>query len=176
MDRISRLIVFCGIYTFCASAQHVYIVGSSMGWDIPSNTSVSYSNWAMGKTFNVDDIVGNFVTNEHDVVRVPKASYDVRTRNNAVGDVIAAGNHHYICTLGRYCQFGPKLTVTVLDSSAGGGANPPATTPSPATPQPDAGAPTTNAECPTPATMAPRAGPPPPDSASASLTARFLFL
>ncbi|KAL7099625.1 hypothetical protein ACP275_09G096400 [Erythranthe tilingii] len=146
MGRISCLIIFCGIYTFCASAQNVYIVGDSMRWDIPSNASVSYSNWATGKTFNVDDIVGNFVTNEHDVVRVPKASYDARTQDNAVGGVITAGDggHHYICTLGRYCQFGQKLTVTVLDSSAGGGANPPAT-------------------------MAPRAGPPPPDSS-------FLYL
>ncbi|KAI3455316.1 hypothetical protein Pfo_011979 [Paulownia fortunei] len=186
MERVSSLIVYgaiFGILLHCAAAQTVYVVGDGLGWDIPPNSSVSYSNWASGKTFMVGDIlVFNFVTNQHDVLRVPQASYDACTQDNAIG------NHHYICTFGRHCEFGQKLAITV-GSSTPGGANPPVTTPpttpttpttpSPASPQPDACAPTPsstpNAGGPT-AAMTPPAGPPPPDSASTSLAGSFLLI
>ncbi|KAK6124913.1 hypothetical protein DH2020_041324 [Rehmannia glutinosa] len=163
MDKFSCLI-FCGaifgIVLHCASAQTVYIVGDGMGWDIPSNTSVSYSNWVSGKTFMVGDIlVFNFVTNQHDVLRVPQASYNACTQDNAIGSIIttgptnitldSAGDHHYICTFGRHCEFGQRLAVTVSSSTPGGVANPPMTTapttpatPSPVSTQPEACAPT----------------------------------
>ncbi|KAK6124679.1 hypothetical protein DH2020_041583 [Rehmannia glutinosa] len=148
-----------------------------MGWDIPSNTSVSYSNWVSGKTFMVGDILGTFVTNQHDVLRVPQASYNACTQDNAIGSIITTGDHHYICTFGRHCQFGQRLAITVSSSTPGGVANPPMTAPpttptTPATPSPVS---TQPEACPA-AARVPLAGPPPPDSASTSLAGNYLLI
>lgn len=62
MDRVSYIIVLSAIFGMLANfaaAQNVHVVGDSMGWTIPSNTS-AYSNWASGKTFMVGDILGNY--------------------------------------------------------------------------------------------------------------------
>lgn len=50
-----------GIFMHFAAAQNVHIVGDGLGWEIPPNTSVSYSNWASGKTFMVGDILGMYI-------------------------------------------------------------------------------------------------------------------
>ncbi|KAG8379830.1 hypothetical protein BUALT_Bualt07G0130200 [Buddleja alternifolia] len=198
MDRVSCLIVCGAIFAIilsCASAQTIHIVGDGIGWDIPPNTSVSYANWASGRTFVVGDIlVFNFMTNQHDVLQVPQASYAACTQDNAIGSVIttgpanitldSAGDHHYICTVGRHCLAGQRLAITV--SSTPGAANPPMTTPpttpttpSPASTQPDACAPTPSTTSggggPT-AAMGPPGGSAQPDSASTSLAISFLLI
>ncbi|KAL3633049.1 hypothetical protein CASFOL_026033 [Castilleja foliolosa] len=182
MERFLCLIVVCVLVHFSA-AQTVHVVGDGMGWDIPSN--VPYINWVSGRTFRVGDILEfNFVTNQHDVVRVPQASYTACSDDNAIGDIIttgpvnitlsSAGDHYYICTFGSHCNAGQRLAITVI-SSTPGAANPPATPTTPATPsptfsQPDACAPTT-----TPNAGGPGAGMVPPNSASTSLAAGFLL-
>ncbi|CAI9753630.1 unnamed protein product [Fraxinus pennsylvanica] len=177
-------------------AQTVHVVGDSVGWDIPPNSSVSYANWASGKNFMVGDIlVFNFMTNQHDLLQVPKSSYDACSDDNAIGNAIttgpanvtldSSGEHYYICTFGSHCQVGQKLAITVSSTP---GSNPPTssppttpTTPSPTSTQPDACAPTPsstpNAGGPT-ASATPPAGtpppPPPPYSSSTSVFASFL--
>ncbi|KAG8379832.1 hypothetical protein BUALT_Bualt07G0130400 [Buddleja alternifolia] len=132
MDRASCMFVCGAIFAImlnCASAQTVHVVGDGIGWDIPPNTYVSYINWASGRIFMVGDIlVFNFMTNQHDVLQVPQASYTACSQDNAIGGVIttgpanitldSAGDHHYICTVGRHCLAGQRLAITV--SSAGG--------------------------------------------------------
>ncbi|CAI9786915.1 unnamed protein product [Fraxinus pennsylvanica] len=198
MDMFVSKLVFGAIFAAMVhyiGAQNVYIVGDGLGWDIPQNSSVSYANWASGKTFMVGDIlVFNFVTNQHDVLRVPKSSYDACSDDNAIGSTIttgpanvtldSAGEHYYICTIGSHCQAGQKLAITV---SATPGANPPTstppttpTTPSPTSSQPDACAPTPsstpNAGGPTALAKPPSAGipPPAPGSSSTHVFASFL--
>ncbi|GFP88965.1 cucumber peeling cupredoxin [Phtheirospermum japonicum] len=189
MDRFSCLIVLCavfGVLVHYSAAQNVHVVGDEMGWDIPSNASVSYNNWVSGRTFMVGDIlVFNFVSNQHDVVRVPQASYTACSQDNAIGDIIttgpvnitlnSAGDHYYICTLGGHCNAGQRLAITVVSSTPGGTANPPATpaTPSPASAQPDACAPTSPSAGGPGAAMVPPAL---PNSASTSLAAAFLLM
>ncbi|KAL2493469.1 Blue copper protein [Abeliophyllum distichum] len=129
--------------------------------NIPPNSSFSYVNWALDKTFMVDDIlVFNFMTNQHNVLRVPKTSYDECSKDNAIGSAIttgpakitldSAGEHYYICTVGNHCQMGQKLAITVSGTP---GANPP-----------------TSSLPNTPATPSP----PPPDSSSTYVLASFL--
>ncbi|XP_047974932.1 cucumber peeling cupredoxin-like [Salvia hispanica] len=198
MDSVSIFMIYSALFGLVANigfAQTVHIVGDNMGWRIPTSTSVSYSNWASGKTFMVGDIlVFNFMTNEHDVVQVPKASYDACSEDNAIGNIITtgpanitldnAGERYYICSIGGHCGAGQKLSITVVSSSTGG-PSPPVTTPPPATPttpQPDACAPTPEAEsprargAPPPTGQSGRIPPPPPNSASVSLTSSFLLV
>ncbi|KAG8379831.1 hypothetical protein BUALT_Bualt07G0130300 [Buddleja alternifolia] len=195
MDRLSCLTV-CGailaIMLNCASAQNVHVVGDGLGWDIPPNT-VSYANWASGRTFVIGDIlVFNFMTNQHDVLQVPQASYAACTQDNAIGNLIttgpanitldSAGDHHYICTVGRHCLAGQRLAITV--SSTPGAANPPMTTPpttpttpSPTSTQPDACAPTDPSGVGGPtAAMGPAGGPAQLNSASITSLATTLLL
>lgn len=61
MDRAPFLTLYSAVFAavLCfAAAQNVYIVGDGMGWDIPRDSSVSYPNWASGKTFSVGDTLG----------------------------------------------------------------------------------------------------------------------
>ncbi|KAJ8774756.1 hypothetical protein K2173_017202 [Erythroxylum novogranatense] len=138
----------------CAASQTVHVVGDSVGWTVPQGGATVYSNWANGKTFAVGDILTfNFQTNEHDVLQVQKTSFDACTSTDAIGDAVttgptnitlaSAGVHYYICTIGRHCQFGQKLDITV--SSGAPGATPPTTsptTPPPTTPSPTSPSPT----------------------------------
>lgn len=43
------------------AAQTVHVVGDSMGWIVPSNGAVAYTNWAAGKTFRVGDTLGIYI-------------------------------------------------------------------------------------------------------------------
>ncbi|XP_022884944.1 cucumber peeling cupredoxin-like [Olea europaea var. sylvestris] len=197
MNSYASMIVFGAIFAAMVQyigAQTVHIVGDSVGWDIPPNSSVSYANWVSGKTFMVGDIlVFNFMTNQHDLLQVPKSSYDACSDDNAIGSAIttgpanvtldSAGEHYYICTFGSHCQMGQKLAITVSGTP---GANPPTssppttpTTPSPTSTQPDACAPTPsstpNAGRPPASATSPAGTPPPPyDSSSMSVFASFL--
>ncbi|GFY96958.1 hypothetical protein Acr_11g0012640 [Actinidia rufa] len=82
-----------------------------------------------------------FATNAHDVVQVPKASFDTCSDDNKIGNPIttgpanvtltSAGDHYYICSFGSHCQLGQKLAIIV---SATPGAAAPPTPANPSTP------------------------------------------
>ncbi|CAI9786914.1 unnamed protein product [Fraxinus pennsylvanica] len=132
------------------------------------------------------------MTNQHDLLRVPKSSCDTCSGDNAIGNVISTGpanitldstgEHYYICTFGSHCKVGQKLAITVSGTP---GANPPTstppitpTTPSPTSSQPDACAPTPsstpNAGGPTASVKPPAGIPPAPDSSSTYVFASLL--
>ncbi|KAH6782057.1 hypothetical protein C2S51_007350 [Perilla frutescens var. frutescens] len=200
MNRVSFLIGYCalvfGVIASLAAAQTVHVVGDSLGWTVPPNATV-YSNWASSKTFMVGDIlVFNFMANSHDVVQVPLASYNDCSDDNAIGNIFndavnitldSAGDRHYICSLGRHCESGQKLSLTVVSSSPPGVATPPITTPPPATPttpspaspdQPDDCAPTPlpAPKADGPAARATPPPPPPPNANAASISQASSFL
>ncbi|XP_027123647.2 umecyanin-like [Coffea arabica] len=147
MSKFGCMVVFCAFSAAMlqqGATAEVYVVGDSIGWAIPQNGAAAYTNWASGKNFKVGDIlVFNFVTNQHDVQQVPKASYDACNSNNAIGGMItdgpanvtlsSTGAHYFICTFNGHCQAGQKLAISVSGSAGTPGANPPARTPAPAT-------------------------------------------
>lgn len=99
-------------------------------------------------------LVFNFVTGRHDVLQVPKDSFDACTTDNAIGTSLtdgpahvtlnSTGDHYYICTIGNHCKLGQKLAVTVSGGSGAppAGANSPSPAPSPVPlPSPPTGGP-----------------------------------
>lgn len=68
----------------------------------------------------------NFSTSEHDVLQVPKESYDSCSSANRIGDTLTigpvnitlsnAGSLHYICTFSQHCTSGQKLAISVSGS------------------------------------------------------------
>ncbi|XP_016433657.1 cucumber peeling cupredoxin [Nicotiana tabacum] len=139
MDMIMRMVLFGALalasLVQLTTAQTVHVVGDNIGWTIPNSGASVYTTWAAGKTFMVGDtLVFNFEKDQHDVLQVPKASFDGCSSQNAIGSAImsvpanitldSAGDHYYICTFGRHCQNGQKLAITV-SSTGTPGANPP---------------------------------------------------
>ncbi|KAG6792409.1 hypothetical protein D5086_001746 [Populus alba] len=170
-------------------AQTVHVVGDSIGWTVPqAGGAQAYITWASGKNFMVGDtLTFNFTTNNHDVLRVQKESFDACTSSYSIGDVISTGpvnitldstgEHYYICTIGGHCQSGQKLAITV--SSRTTGASPPSTTPPPppsptATPPVPSSNNTSDGCVPTPA-PSPTTIPSPPGSSSSNVLASFLM-
>ncbi|MED6192476.1 hypothetical protein PIB30_010411 [Stylosanthes scabra] len=110
-----------------AEAQTQHVVGGTEGWKIPSNDSV-YQDWANNQNFSVGDIlVFNFVTNQHDVVEVPKDSYDICSPEFATNTTMKgpakltlnnSGQFYYICSFGTHCIQGQKLAIIVSNSSS----------------------------------------------------------
>ncbi|KAL4564017.1 hypothetical protein LXL04_028067 [Taraxacum kok-saghyz] len=117
-------------------AQTRHVVGDAFGWTIPTTNGV-YTTWASRQTFNVGDtLFFNFTTGFHDVTEVSQAAYGPCTIGNPITTTAAGpatitlstpGNHYYICTVGRHCQAGQKLTINV-----GGATSTPPSTSSPA--------------------------------------------
>ncbi|XP_059459176.1 mavicyanin-like [Corylus avellana] len=194
MEKLISFVVVLGVAASvllqCAAAQTVHVVGDSSGWVVPQGGAATYQTWADNNNFLVGDILMfNFSTGEHNVVQVPKESFDSCTSANPIGNTITAGpanitlsdagNHYYICTIGQHCQLGQKLAITV--SGTPGGAptptSPPSTQTPPTTPSPKSGTPP--ADCtPTPTSSpapSPKdGGPTPPDSSSSGVFATFL--
>ncbi|KAF5466757.1 hypothetical protein F2P56_016659 [Juglans regia] len=181
--------VVAAVFLQCAEAQTVHVVGDSIGWTVPTGGASAYQTWAASKQFVVGDILSfNFVTNAHDVLQVPKESYDSCSSSNPIGDTITtgpvnitlstAGTHYYICTLGRHCLSGQKLSV-IVSSSPGGvpptsTSTPPSTPTTPATPSPTSGTPADCAPTPASSPTPTRGTMSPPDSSSSSVFASFL--
>ncbi|QHO51795.1 hypothetical protein HN51_020932 [Arachis hypogaea] len=111
-----------------AEAQTRHVVGGSEGWKIPSNDS-EYQDWANNQRFSLGDIlVFDFTMNQHDVVEVPKDSYDICSPENAINTTMNSpanfilnkeGQFYYICSFGTHCIQGQKLSIIVPSSSSG---------------------------------------------------------
>ncbi|XP_047314689.1 cucumber peeling cupredoxin-like [Impatiens glandulifera] len=179
MARLSAIVVFvvAAAIFHSAAAQTSHIVGDGFGWNVPTTTTL-YPTWATGKTFTVGDtLVFNFMAGRHDVVQVPKASYDDCSDDNAIGNVITvspanvrlntSGEVYFICNVGTHCNGGQKLTITVS----------PATT-APTTPTTPGSPPTTTGSPPPPpvVTTTPMVPPPSPSSSTAIFASGFLTL
>ncbi|KAK9923122.1 hypothetical protein M0R45_031555 [Rubus argutus] len=150
------LVVFglvAAVFLQSVAAQTQHVVGGSIGWAIPqSGGAQEYVTWASGQKFVVGDVlIFNFTTSTHDVVEVPKASFDSCSSANPIGSTIttgpanitltSTGDHYYICTFGTHCQSGQKLAIDVSASATSPGASPSA--PTPASPPPPPTTPTT---------------------------------
>ncbi|XP_022145061.1 uncharacterized protein LOC111014575 [Momordica charantia] len=116
-----------------------HVVGDAAGWAIPKGGAAFYATWAAGKTFTVgDSLVFNFATNAHDVVRVPKASFDACSDDDEIGRDIEIspatvllsipGEYYFISSKDGQCQQGMKLAINVTGAAASGPAAPPTTT------------------------------------------------
>ncbi|KAI9110268.1 hypothetical protein K1719_018710 [Acacia pycnantha] len=150
------------LFLHCAAAQTVHVVGDdTTRWAVPNDPNF-YTTWASSKTFHLDDVLSfEFTTNEHDVVEVPKESYDSCSESNKIGNKIVigpynhtlntTGNHYFICSIGQHCNRGQKLTVNVISGSS----TAPSNAPSPS-----------SSSSPSPSSSSNPQPPPPPGSAA----------
>ncbi|XP_022151645.1 cucumber peeling cupredoxin-like [Momordica charantia] len=125
-----------------SAAEKVHVVGDATGWKVP-DAPTFYSDWAAKNTFAIgDSLTFNFAANQHDVLEITKESFEacgseddaldkVMTTSPVTVKLTKAGDHYFMCTVGKHCLAGQKLSVTV---GAGGASktSPNAIAPSPA--------------------------------------------
>ncbi|KAL6221275.1 hypothetical protein ACLB2K_009026 [Fragaria x ananassa] len=102
-----------------------YVVGDSLGWTLPPNTSF-YSDWAASKTFQLGDRVSFKVTGNHTVYEATKGQYDncsdlIGGISDEIQEIVtldSAGSHYFVCIVGENCNQGMKMTITVESSTS----------------------------------------------------------
>lgn len=52
--------VLAAVMLQCAAAQTAYVVGDSLGWNIPSNGAQAYVSWASNKNFVIGDTLSKY--------------------------------------------------------------------------------------------------------------------
>ncbi|BFG40120.1 hypothetical protein CerSpe_263940 [Prunus speciosa] len=126
-------VAFPSLLNLKGATAEDYVVGDSLGWVIPPNTSF-YSEWAASKTFQIGDgLVFNW-TGDHNVGKVAsKEEYDNCTDPGIVFGPgvrieITSAEEYYICTVGDHCDRGQKVAITV--GSAANNSSPPPPPPS----------------------------------------------
>lgn len=92
----------------------------------------------------------NYVTGEHNVAEVTRTAFDscnvtapisLSTNGPTTINLTSAGQHNYICAVGRHCVSGQKLSINVVSTTSAPAPQPtspqpPAATPQPSTPPP----------------------------------------
>ncbi|XP_074575704.1 mavicyanin-like [Curcuma longa] len=132
---LAGLILVAANLALAVSAATTHTVGGNSGWTIPSGAN-DYSDWASTQTFAVGDtLVFNFASGVHDVIEVPRASFNSCSTANQIGStfttspatvpITTAGMHYYICGFSGHCTAGQRLAITVTASSSS--ASPPTT-------------------------------------------------
>ncbi|CAL9028048.1 unnamed protein product [Prunus brigantina] len=128
-------VAFPSLLNLKGATAEDYVVGDSVGWAVPPNTSF-YSEWADSKTFQIGDgLVFNW-TGDHNVGPASKEEYDNCTNPGIViGSVVTrtiqssdTDTLYFICTVGDHCERGQKVTITV--GSAANNSSPPPPPPS----------------------------------------------
>ncbi|KAH0970302.1 hypothetical protein GBA52_022458 [Prunus armeniaca] len=128
-------VAFPSLLNLKGATAEDYVVGDSLGWAVPPNTSF-YSEWAASKKFQIGDgLVFNW-TGNHNVGGVEsKEEYDNCSDPGIVFgpgvriEINSTDTLYFICTVGDHCERGQKVTITV--GSAANNSSPPPPPPPP---------------------------------------------
>ncbi|GLJ42267.1 hypothetical protein SUGI_0874960 [Cryptomeria japonica] len=106
------------------NAAKVFTVGDEKGWTL----DFDYQAWVQDKQFHIGDrLVFNYPKGVHNVLVVNGSSFancvkePIFPRLESGQDVlefIGTGNVWFICGVGKHCQNGLKLKITITDQSS----------------------------------------------------------
>ncbi|BFG40121.1 hypothetical protein CerSpe_263950 [Prunus speciosa] len=128
-------VAFPSLLNLKGATAEDYVVGDSLGWVIPPNTSF-YSEWAASKTFQIGDGLVFRWTGNHNVGKVASKEeyYNCTDPGGASGSVVrieinSTDTLYFICTVGDHCKLGQKVTITVGSAANNSSAPPPSPPP-----------------------------------------------
>ncbi|XAR55114.1 hypothetical protein NMG60_11030512 [Bertholletia excelsa] len=147
--------VYCLTVSPAAGLHH--IVGGSIGWTVPPNVTY-FQDWAQKKVIGVGDkLLFPFRSPLHNIVEVgtqddfdhctQNALVDIYTTGPFMINYTAPGDHYYFSGIGKQCESGLKLHVTVVNGKGSSGR----ILPPPVTPAADVAVQTLAAPAPAPA-------------------------
>ncbi|KAG5030021.1 hypothetical protein JHK87_013535 [Glycine soja] len=111
-----------GCMPLVSVSSTTHVVGHKLGWNLPSYPGF-YDDWAKKQTFVVGDVLlFQYHPGQNTVVQVDKNDYDHCTtrnilhtyfRGNSSATLEKPGDYFYFSSVGKHCDFGQKLHVTV---------------------------------------------------------------
>ncbi|KAF3448665.1 hypothetical protein FNV43_RR09378 [Rhamnella rubrinervis] len=144
------LTVTMGCFMMAPVSGFIHIVGGKHGWRVPHNKTY-YEEWARPRTFGVGDRLGLMVDMEqyllvsnvswfmnHDhllpgannVIVVDKEDFDRCTEKHVISmyydgpvtlNITRTGDYYFYNGLGKHCEAGQKLHITVGDKEGSSG-------------------------------------------------------
>ncbi|TKY60698.1 Early nodulin protein 1 [Spatholobus suberectus] len=108
------------------SSTATHVVGDKLGWNLPSYSGF-YADWAKKRAFAVGDaLLFQYHPGLNTVVQVNKDDYEHCTtrntlhtyfRGNSTVTLGRAGDYFFFSSVGKHCEAGQKLQVTVPQGS-----------------------------------------------------------
>ncbi|KAL2465516.1 Early nodulin-like protein 1 [Abeliophyllum distichum] len=114
------VVVAAALVQAAAASAKTYIVGDSLGWQVPPGGVVVYSDWASQHKFMAGDILVFNFTSGHSVATVSMDDFDACNtdhvitlkENGPVNYTLDSGDTYFICLVDDHCVEGQQLAVT----------------------------------------------------------------
>ncbi|KAK9274638.1 hypothetical protein L1049_021889 [Liquidambar formosana] len=120
-----------GCFMMAPVSAFNHVVGGGLGWTVPPNTTF-YRDWAKPRTFGAGDkLVFPYRSGVNNVIQVSEKDFNACTQNEAIdmfhdGPTIILldkpGKYFYYSGVGKHCELGQKLAVTVTNKEGSSGA------------------------------------------------------
>ncbi|KAI4326854.1 hypothetical protein L6164_019381 [Bauhinia variegata] len=121
LNLLMFALIGCNLMSSVISRK-TYVVGDANGWRLPPHPSF-YSEWAKNKIFRVGDtLVFPYQPGLNNVVQVSKEDFDICAMRTDLEQYYAGnseitldkpGDSYFFCSVGKHCESGQRLHITV---------------------------------------------------------------
>ncbi|KAI4338707.1 hypothetical protein MLD38_023732 [Melastoma candidum] len=119
----------CSMMMESADAM-LHVVGGREGWDVPDNLTF-YEDWARPRTFGASDqLIFPFRLGPNNVMEVSGKDYETCNTVSPIEmhyeaplilNLTKTGDYYYLSSIGKHCEFGQKLHITVVNAKGSSG-------------------------------------------------------
>ncbi|KAI4302916.1 hypothetical protein MLD38_038609 [Melastoma candidum] len=121
---------FSCLMTMESANAMLHVVGGREGWDVPDNLTF-YDDWARPRTFGAgDQLIFPFRLGPNNVMEVSGKDYETCNTISPIEmhyeaplilNLTKTGDYYYLSSIGKHCEFGQKLHITVVNAEGSSG-------------------------------------------------------